>query len=114
MSARLIAAAKAAAAHIQSEENASAFQQPTWIRLAEELEAAVAESVWTPVSTRLPETGQCVLLTIRHIPQLPESEEVILAIIDNGGIWFEATSEMDEIPPMDAFAWMPLPEPYRP
>lgn len=66
------------------------------------LEEKLAEREWIPVSERLPEKDDLVLVTVWN--------DVVIAWRNRYGGW-ESAEDMYE--KGDVIAWMPLPEPYK-
>ena len=59
---------------------------------------------WIPCSERLPESNQCVLVSIKG-----EVDVDWIAVDSTGyGCWYRCMKDV-----MSADAWMPLPEPYK-
>ena len=84
--------------------------------LVEIAEKAVSPYRWIPVSERLPEDTQYVLLTVRRLNNAYNSTPFISVgyIGWNQQRWWCAHDGDCEISKVEVLAWMPLPEAYKP
>ena len=71
--------------------------------------------MWIPVSERLPEDMQFVLMTIRRMSKLYNHIPFITVgyISWNQTAWWCAHDGDCTLHEIEVIAWMPLPEPYR-
>ena len=65
---------------------------------------------WIPVTERLPESSQDVLITRRRTRGTVRVMKAFYMPSDNGGIWASQCG----ICTTGVIAWMPMPEPYKP
>ena len=81
------------------------FLEDNYIALKMGIKALEQEPKWIPISERLPEEKQSVLVWC------PEYKNMYCAYLENKNWWiFGAFSQ---IIPNAVIAWMPLPEPYK-
>ena len=73
------------------------------------------KSRWIPVTERLPEDSQFVLMTIRRVGENYNHEPFISVgyISWNQSVWWCAHDGDCKSKDVKVDAWMPLPEPYR-
>lgn len=69
-----------------------------------------AQPQWIPVTERLPETSQDVLITRRNAWGTVRVMKAFYISSDDGGIWASQRGTDTS----GVIAWMPLPEPYIP
>lgn len=86
------------------------------VKAIEQLPSAQPVMKWIPVTERLPEEKQDVLLAFRHNMVVGFWEDILndgsqAWYANSGNAWFTGTESVDDdgIP----IAWMPLPEPWR-
>lgn len=79
--------------------------------LSAEVDRIKAEGFWIPVTERLPELGEYLLISFSNfsVPAIGRYDED-----EEDGAWFIG-DETESLVSQDMFvnAWMPLPEPYR-
>lgn len=70
---------------------------------------------WIPVSERLPEDGQRVLVTYDLVNSYPWVNILRYGkpMSEDKPCFYEADSEWGDVPYDGIVAWMPLPEPYK-
>lgn len=70
---------------------------------------------WIPVTERLPEYGQRVLVTYDLVKKYPWVNILRYGkpMFEDKPCFYEADSEWGDVPYDGIVAWMPLPEPYR-
>ena len=95
------------------EQNESAEE---WYKLFVEKLEQEPKTGWIPVSERLPEDTQSVLLTIRRMSKLYNHEPFITVghISWNQTTWWCAHDGDCVLNEIEVIAWMPLPKPYEP
>ena len=92
-------------------ESVNDFEKSQTYRAIAELQGEREKHRWIPVTERLPETGDYVLLSFSNfsVPAIGRYDED-----EEGGAFFIG-DETESLVSQDMFvnAWMPLPEPYR-
>ena len=79
------------------------------IEAAPTLELESLQPQWIPVTERLPETSQDVLITIRRAWETVRGMKAFYMPSDDGGIW----ASQRGTDTTGVIAWLPLPEPYK-
>ena len=80
-----------------------------------QLPSVQSEPRWIPVSERLPEYGQRVLVTYDLVKKYPWVNILRYGkpMSEDKPCFYEAGSEWGDVPYDGIVAWMPLPEPYE-
>ena len=64
---------------------------------------------WTPISERLPEEDEWVLITYYYDRKI----KIEIALLDEDGWYYREIANKYWIAEHPPIAWMPLPEPYK-